>query len=102
SHPSYFRASSPRMTASSSIRLLVVRRKPSLSSLRYGGARSTTPYPPCPGLPCAAPSVYMVILVFTLVRIAVRFVRTCGKDTIKNGASGNPAVVGERCGANDD
>src|SRR5690606_30058942 len=56
-NPSTFNSSKPLITARSSIRLLVVIRKPSDNSLRWLLYISTVPYPPFPGFPLAAPSV---------------------------------------------
>src|SRR4051794_22216549 len=50
-------ASSPRIAASSSIRLLVVSVSPPESSRSFSPMRSSTPQPPGPGLPRHAPSV---------------------------------------------
>ena len=62
STPSRVKASRPTMTASNSIRLLVVSRNPSLISFTCSPYISSVPYPPGPGLPLAPPSVYMVTL----------------------------------------
>src|SRR6185312_13679551 len=53
----FFSASSPRMAASNSIRLLVVSGSPPESSRSLSPMRSSTPQPPGPGLPRHAPSV---------------------------------------------
>src|SRR5436853_5972681 len=52
-----FSASRPRIAASSSMRLLVVRGSPPESSRSLFPMRSSTPQPPGPGLPRHAPSV---------------------------------------------
>src|SRR5690348_6386421 len=53
----FFSASSPRMAASSSMRLLVVSGSPPASSRSLSPMRRSTPQPPGPGLPRHAPSV---------------------------------------------
>src|SRR6185437_15427018 len=53
----FFSASRPRMAASSSIRLFVVRASPPASSFSLSPMRSSTAQPPGPGLPRHAPSV---------------------------------------------
>jgi hypothetical protein len=55
-------ASSPVITASSSMRLLVVCLKPFEISLRWLLYISKTPNPPGPGLPREEPSVYILIV----------------------------------------
>src|SRR5581483_8182556 len=53
----FFSASSPRIAASSSIRLLVVSGSPPESSRSLAPMRRSTPQPPGPGFPRQAPSV---------------------------------------------
>src|SRR5690348_10471330 len=53
----FLSASSPRIAATSSIRLLVVSGSPPESSRSLSPVRRSTPQPPGPGLPRHAPSV---------------------------------------------